>query len=91
MPAKRQPMRKIKDVLRLFWACQKSERQIAIHCSISRPCVGEYLRRANEAGLFWLLPEELDDAQLDRLLFPAAPALPAAQRGAPGWPWYSRS
>ena len=78
-------MRKIRDVLRLFWACQQSQRQIAIQCAISRPCVSEYVRRARDAGLSWPLPEGLDDAQLDRLLFPPPPTLPAAQRGIPQW------
>gem|GEM_PF-774680 len=78
-------MRKIKEVLRLSWACQQSQRQVAIQCSISRPCVSEYLRRATDAGLSWPLPQELDDRQLDRLLFPPAPKLSAEQRGIPDW------
>lgn len=86
MPAKRLSMRKIKEVLRLFWACQQSQRQIAIQCNISRPCVSEYLRRTKEAGLAWPLPEQLDDAQLEHLLFPPPSRLPAEQRGIPDWP-----
>ena len=78
-------MRKIKEVLRLFWACEQSQRQIAVQCGISRPCVGEYVRRAKEAGLSWPLPPDLDDAQLDRLLFPPASTLSAAERGVPNW------
>ena len=78
-------MRKIKEVLRLFWDCQQSQRQIALQCNISRPCVSEYLRRAKEAELPWPLPDELDDAQLERLLFPPAPQLPKAERGVPDW------
>ena len=78
-------MRRIKEVLRLSWGCQQSQRQVALQCSISRPCVGEYLRRATHAGLSWPLPPDLDDAQLDRLLFPPAPNLPAEQRGVPDW------
>ncbi len=78
-------MRKIKEVLRLFWACQPSKRQIAIQCSISRPSVSEYVRRASDAELCWPLPEALDDAQLDRLLFPPAPILSAEQRAIPDW------
>lgn len=85
MPAKRLSMRKIKEVLRLSWSCQQSQRQVAIQCNISRPCVGEYLRRATEAGLSWPLPEQLDDASLDRQLFPPTPKLSAEQRGVPDW------
>lgn len=86
MPAKRLSMRKIKEVLRLRWECQQSQRQIAVQCAISRPCVNDYVRRAQEAGLSWPLPESLDEAQLERLLFPPAPQLPAAERGVPDWP-----
>jgi len=85
MPAKKLFMRKIKEVLRLFWGWQQSRRQVAIQCGVSRPCVGEYLRRASDARLSWPLPQELDDTQLDRLLFPSPPKLPAEQRGVPDW------
>jgi transposase len=85
MPAKRLSMRKITEVLRLSWGCQQSQRQVALQCSISRPCVGEYLRRASDAGLSWPLPQELTDAELDRLLFPPSPKLDAEQRGVPEW------
>lgn len=78
-------MRKIKEVLRLRWAQGLSQRQIARSCGISRPAVGEYLRRAEQAGLGWPLPEELDEGALERLLFPPPPAVPAADRGLPEW------
>ena len=78
-------MRKIRDVLRLSWGCKQSQRQVALQCNISSPCVSEYLRRASDAGLCWLLPEDLSDAQLDLLLFPPPPKLPAEQRGIPDW------
>jgi hypothetical protein len=81
MPAKRLSMRKIKEVLRLSWSCDQSQWQVAIQCSISRACVSEYLRRASDAGLSWPLSVGLDDAQLDRLLFPPS----AEQRGVPDW------
>lgn len=85
MPAKRLSMRKIKEVLRLRWANGLSKRKTAQSCGISRPAVDEYLRRAEEAGLGWPLPADLDDGTLERRLFPAAPALPSKQRGLPDW------
>ena len=85
MPAKRLSMRKIKEVLRLKWERGLSNRQIAAACSVSRPAVSEYLRRATEAGLSWPLPEDLDGARLEQLLFPPPPALPAQARGVPDW------
>jgi transposase len=78
-------MRKIKEVLRLKWAQGLSNRRIAAACGIGRPTVSEYLRRASEAGLTWPLPANLDDAHLERLLFPPPPALPANARGIPDW------
>ena len=78
-------MRKIKEVLRLKWAKGLSNRRIAAACGIGRPTVSEYLRRASEAGLTWPLPSDLDDGQLERLLFPPPPALPADARGIPDW------
>jgi len=78
-------MRKIREVLRLKWGCGMSNRRIAASSGIARPTVGEYLRRAEEAGLTWPLPDELDDAHLERLLFPPPPDLPAHVRGVPDW------
>lgn len=78
-------MRKIKEVLRLKWVNGLSNRKIARSCGIGRPTVAEYLRRAEEAGLSWPLPADLDDGQLERRLFPAAPDLPARDRGLPDW------
>jgi transposase len=78
-------MRKIIEVLRLKWAQGLSNRQIAGACRIGRPTVAEYLRRANEAGLRWPLPPELDEAALERQLFPPPPSLPAQARGIPDW------
>ena len=78
-------MRKIKEVLRLKWAKGMSNRKIATSSGIGRPTVSEYLRRATEAGLTWPLPADLDDARLERLLFPPPPDLPAQERGIPDW------
>lgn len=78
-------MRKIKEVLRLSWACQQSQRQVARQCRLSRPTVKDYVARAELAGLSWPLPDELSDDQLERLLFPPPP-LPDNARPVPDWP-----
>ena len=78
-------MRKIKEVLRLKRAQGLSNRQIAKACGIARPTVAEYLRRAAEASLSWPLPADLDEAALERQLFPPPPSLPAPARGVPDW------
>jgi len=85
VPRERLSMRKIREVLRLHLRCGLSSRQVARSCRIARSTVGEYLRRAGEAGLSWPLPEGLDDGQLERLLFPPAPAVPPERRPLPAW------
>jgi transposase len=73
MPQERLSMRKIREVLRLRWQCKLSQRQIAQSCRVGQATVGDYLRRASEAGLNWPLPAELTDAELEDKLFPATP------------------
>ncbi len=77
-------MRRIKDVLRLK-AAGHSRRQIAQSCGIARSTVAEYVRRAEAAGLSWPLPAELDDAELERKLFPPPVAISSEQRAVPDW------
>src|SRR5262245_54454393 len=72
MPAKRLPMRKVREVLRLTYACGASARVIAQSVGIGRSAVGEYVRRAAVIGVTWPIPAELDDVALERKLF--APA-----------------
>lgn len=83
MPRKRVAMRKIKEVLRLKYACGLSERQIAESCGLGKSTVGEYLHRAELAGVSWPLPAELDEVALEATLF--ARPLPAVSRVLPDW------
>ena len=78
-------MRKVREVLRLKWASGFSDRRISRCCGIARSTVAEYLRRAEEAGLSWPLPEGLDELALERKLFPVAPAVPIKNRPLPVW------
>jgi transposase len=86
MPAARLSMRKIKDVLRLHFESGLSRRRIARSCGIGRPTVAEYLRRFEQAGLAWPGADELDDAALERRLFPPPPPVPSGERAVPDWP-----
>ncbi len=70
MPQERLTMRKIKEILRLKWEMGLSNRTIARSCRTSHSVVGEYVKRAELAGLTWPLPEALDEGQLYALLFP---------------------
>ena len=85
MPAERLTMRKIREVFRLKFDCDISNRQIAKSCNIARSTVGEYLFRFQQAALSWPLPQDIDDNQLEQLLYPQLPALPAHERPLPDW------
>jgi transposase len=67
MPQERLPRRKIRDVLRLK-ASGLSKRKIAASIGGSATAAGECIRRAQEAGLSWPLPEDLTDEALERRL-----------------------
>ena len=59
MPQERLTLRKIKEILRLKWEMGLSNRTIARSCRTSHSTVGEYVNRAETAGLKWPLPEIL--------------------------------
>jgi transposase len=83
VPERRLPMRQIKEVLRLHHEAHLSERQIARACQISRSTVQRYLERATAAQLSWPLTPELDEAQLEQLLFPSPPTGPQPPKAQP--------
>jgi transposase len=78
-------MRKIRDVLRLRLGHGLPQRAVAQSLRLSQGAVHGYLARARRAGLGWPLPEGLDDAQLEALLYPPPPAIAAEQRPVPDW------
>ena len=86
MANRRLPMRKIKEVLRLRFECNLSEREIARSCQISRTTVTDYLRRATIAKLSWAEVAALNEVQLVEHLFPVihpVEKLSTIQRPAP--------
>ncbi|MDJ0915964.1 MAG: IS21 family transposase [Desulfobacterales bacterium] len=83
-------MRKIKEVLRLKFDHQLSKRQIAQSCSIAHSTVSEYLHRFRQASLNWPLPEEIDDNQLEQLLFPRPQIGSPHRRPQPDWAYIHR-
>ncbi len=78
-------MRKIRDVLRLRAQGGLSHRQIASSLGLGRTTVTEYLHRAEEAGLTWPLPADLEEAALERRLFPAGIPFDPHPRPLPDW------
>jgi transposase len=75
LPRPRLAMRKVRDILRLALGEGFSRRQVGVSLGIPHTTVADHLRRAEEAGLSWPLPEDLDDKALEALLFPRGPAL----------------
>ena len=78
-------MRKIREVLRLRHAHGLSQRAIGESLRLSTGAVNMCLSRARRAGLSWPIPSEFDDVELERLLYPPPPAVPAEQRPVPDW------
>ena len=72
MPAERLSMRKVREVLRLKHALGMSYRKIGEATGVGKTQAAEYVRRAEAAGIAWPVPDGIDDAELDRRLFPAA-------------------
>jgi len=70
MARRRLSMRNIKEVLRLKFAKKRSIREIGNSCVIGNSTVSDYIKRAENAGLAWPLPDDLDDTALENLLFP---------------------
>jgi transposase len=83
-------MRQIREVLRLRFASELPQRAIAKSLGLSQGAVSGYLSRARAAGVSWPLAEDLDDVQLEALLFPPPPAIAADQRPMPDWAWVHR-
>lgn len=69
-------MRKVHEVLRLHVQAGLSERAIAKSVSLSRSTVSKIITRAQEVGLGWPLPEDMDDAKLESMLFPVPQGRP---------------
>ena len=72
MPRECLSMRKIKEVLRLCFEHGLSHRAIGQSCGIGLTTARGYIVRAKAAGLSWPLPDEIDDAALEGLLFPSS-------------------
>lgn len=81
-------MRYVRDILRLKHQNHLSVREIAGSCGLPASTVGDYLQRAETAGLSWPLPDGLTDAELmERLRKPAtAPPASAPSKPLPDWP-----
>ena len=83
----RQPksMRQIKEILRLKFQHHLSVREIARSCAVPTSTVGDYLKRAEAAGLSGPIPEDWTEEQiLERLLGVPDPS-PELPQPLPDW------
>lgn len=85
MAKERLSMRKIVEILRLKHECGLNHRRIARSVGVARSTVCDYLYRAVAAGLTWPLPESMTEVEVERLLFPPAPAIALELRPQPDW------
>lgn len=76
-------MRKIREVVRLSWSKGLSARHVAQSCSLARSTVTEYCERARKANLNWPLPDDLDEATLEQMLFPPSALVAPGKRNMP--------
>jgi transposase len=85
-------MRHIKNILRLKHQNHLSLREIARSCGLPVSTVGDYLQRAEGAGLAWPVPENLADPDLMTRLRLGADSLAAsaAAKPLPDWPGIHR-
>lgn len=85
MARKRLTMRKIKEVIRLKYEAGLSNRAIASACKVSNSTVGEYLKRAEQAGVSWPLGNMGEDEIMQRL-YPEMETVKAASKyPMPNW------
>lgn len=85
MAQERLTLRKIREILRLKEEAGLSNRAIARACKLSNSTVGEYLKRAEAAGLSWPLPEDLSEDVLYQQLFPENGQGDSPTRPLPKW------
>jgi transposase len=78
-------MRKIREVLRLRLGQRLPQRAVAKSLGLSQGAVNSYMARARRAGLGWPLPDALDDARLEVLLYPPPPQVAPERRPVPDW------
>jgi len=71
MPAKRLPMRTIREILRLRYEVGLSYRGIQQALNIGYGTIVDYLDRAQKAGVVWPIDTTIDERTLGRLLFPS--------------------
>ncbi|MCB1985841.1 MAG: IS21 family transposase [Burkholderiales bacterium] len=78
-------MRNIREVLRLRLCASLKYRQISQSTKVSMGSIKKLLSRAEELGLSWPLPDDLDDADLARLFYPSSDTTVSSRYIKPDW------
>jgi transposase len=86
MARKTTSMRHVKDILRLKHINQLSVREVARSCGLPVSTVGDYLQRAEAAGLTWPLPEGMADSELQAKLLDGSTDEATPAKEVPPWP-----
>ena len=74
-------MRKIRDVLSCLYKDHLSIRQTSQYTGVGRNTVSDYRTRFKKSSLTWPLPADLDDVQLEAMLFTTSPKYKEAPYG----------
>src|SRR6266581_3293114 len=85
MAQKRLTMRQIHEILRLKYQNQLSLREIARSCGLAVSTVGDYVKRAEAAGLTWPLAEGMTEEALTKQLFGNGLEAPPLGQPLPDW------
>ncbi len=85
MPRPRSEMRRIREVLRLRLGEGLSGRQVSAATGLPLTTIWDQVHRARQAGLGWPLRADLDDAELEAMLFGKAPRPTSVVRPLPDW------
>ncbi len=86
MTQERLSLRTIREILRLKYENNLSNRAIARACRVSNSTVGDYLVRAERAGVKWPLAENCSESEMYEKLFPGEEKTAAiSERPIPNW------
>lgn len=78
-------MKKIREILRLYYERGLSRRQIAFSCKVSTSTVTDYLSRTKAIDISWPIPENLTDSDIEELLYPKSRTVQATNAELPDW------
>jgi len=75
-------MKYIREILRLKYENKLNNSGIAVSLKIGRTTVRECLKRASAANIGWPIPEQIDDSNLEAMLYPSSQSEKSKQKQA---------